>query len=156
MKKPSIQNETVVENQLITTQLRLQQILGHLDPMNPPDVCPIKDVLSNVTDKWSILVIIILGAQGKLRFNELKRTISGISSKILAERLKRMERDGYLKRTAYAEVPIRVEYQLTKFGIRYLNQILNLTEWIEKEAPEILKRRIQFDKIKPSNQVIKT
>ncbi|WP_034228327.1 winged helix-turn-helix transcriptional regulator [Aquimarina pacifica] len=148
MKKPSSHIEINTKNQLLTTQKRLKNILGHLDPLNPPDVCPIKDILANVTDKWSILIIIMLGESEKLRFNELKKRIKGISSKVLAERLKRMERDGYIQREMFSEVPIRVEYQLTAFGIKYLNQVLNLTQWINDEVPEILKRRIQFDKIK--------
>lgn len=149
MKKPSIKKETVTDNQLIITQKKLKKILGHLDPMNPPEVCPIKDILANVSDKWSILIIFILGANGKFRFNELKKNIRGISSKILAERLKRMERDGYITRKVFAEAPIRVEYKLSKFGVSYLNQLINLTEWMDKEVPEILKRRIEFDQIKP-------
>lgn len=150
MKKESNQKETVVDNQLITTQKKLKKIFGHLDPINPPKVCPIRDILSVVTDKWSILIILMLGNYEKLRFNELKKIIRGISSKILTERLKRMEKDGYIIRKVYPQVPIKVEYQLSKFGIQYLEQLLNLTEWIDKEVPEIIKRRIKFDKVKPA------
>ena len=152
MEKVDIQEETVVDNQQVTIQKKLEKLLGHLDPANLPEVCPIKDLLATVSDKWSILVILMLGAYGTLRFNELKRLIIGISAKVLTERLKRMERDGYLDRTVFAEVPIRVEYKLSDFGLGYLNQLLNLVEWIDREAPEIIKRRMRFDIFRPDNQ----
>ena len=85
-----------------------------------------------------------------MRFSEIKKKVYGISSKTLTERLKALERDGYLNRKAYNQVPIKVEYSLTSFGEKYLEQLLNLTEWIDKEAPTIIKKRIKFDKIKPA------
>ena len=126
---------------------RLKKVFGHLNPENPPQVCPIRDILSPVSDKWSLLIIIFLGGFKKIRFNELKRKVYGISSKVLTERLKTLERDGYIKRTVFPQVPVKVEYNLTEFGEKYLNQILNLTEWIENETPVIIKKRIKFDQI---------
>lgn len=150
MEKLSNQNETVVDNQSITVERKLKKIFGHIDPDNPPEVCPIRDILSPVSDKWSILIIIFTGAYRKLRFNEIKKKVYGISSKTLSERLKSLERDGYLIRKAYNQVPIKVEYSLTYFGLKYLEQILNLTEWMDKEVPTIIKQRIKFDKIRPA------
>ena len=150
MKKPGIQKETITDNQLNKTQEKLEKILGHLDPFNPPETCPIRDIFSSVNDKWSILIIILLGAHDKLRFNELKKIVRGVSSKTLSERLKKMERDGYLTRKVYPEVPIRVEYALTEFGFQYLDLMLNLIEWIDEKTPEIIKRRIMFDMVKPA------
>lgn len=150
MNELSNHKETVVDNQSITVEKKLEKIFGHLDPDNPPEVCPIRDILSPVSDKWSILIIIFTGAFGKLRFSEIKKKVRGISSKTLTERLKTLERDGYLNRKAYNQVPIKVEYSLTSFGKKYLEQILNLTEWIDKEAPIIIKQRMKFDKIKPA------
>ncbi|MFK7784335.1 MAG: winged helix-turn-helix transcriptional regulator [Crocinitomicaceae bacterium] len=149
MKKLSNDEETIVDNQSITVEKKMKKIFGHIDPDNPPEVCPIRDILSPVSDKWSILIIIFTGAYSKLRFNEIKKKVYGISSKTLSERLKTLERDGYLNRKAYNQVPIKVEYSLTYFGMKYLEQILNLTEWIDKEAPAIIKQRMKFDKIKP-------
>ncbi len=150
MEKLSNQKETVIDNQVITVEKRLKKIFGHLDPDNPPEVCPIRDILSPVSDKWSILIIIFIGGYGKLRFNEIKKKVYGISSKTLTERLKILERDGYLNRKAYNQVPIKVEYSLTSFGEKYLEQILILTEWIDKEVPNVVKRRVKYDKIKPA------
>ncbi len=105
------------------------------------EACPIRDVFSTVSDKWSILIFFNLGVHPKLRFNELKKSIKGISSKILTERLKRLERDGYIQREVFMEVPIKVEYQLSDFGQQYLEKALGLVEWIAEETPRILKRR---------------
>jgi DNA-binding HxlR family transcriptional regulator len=65
----------------------------------------------------------------------------GVSSKSLTERLKHLEKDGYIQRTMYSEVPIRVEYQLTEFGYAYLNKLIDITEWIGINMPEIIKQR---------------
>jgi len=150
MKELNNQKETIADNQSIMIEKKLKKIFGHIDPNNLPEVCPIRDILSPVSDKWSILIIIFTGAFGKLRFSEIKKKVYGISSKTLTERLKALERDGYLNRKAYNQVPIKVEYSLTSFGEKYLEQLLNLTEWIDKEAPTIIKKRIKFDKIKPA------
>ena len=152
MKELSNQEESIADNQLVTTQKKLKKLLGHLDPMSAPAGCPIRDMLAAVTDKWSILINLWLGNYGKLRFNELKKAVHGISSKVLTERLKRIEKDGYLVRKVYPQVPIKVEYELSKFGIEYLNQLLNLIVWMDKSAPEIVKRRIKFDEWKSTQQ----
>ena len=147
MSTSSNQNETHVDIQALDTKKRMEKIFGGLDPDNPPEICPIRDILSSVTDKWSILIVIFLGARDVLRFNELKRLIYGISAKVLTERLKRLERDAYVSRKVYPEVPVRVEYQLTEFGYTYLEQLLNLTEWIDTAMPEIVKQRHRFDEV---------
>lgn len=145
--KPSHSKETVDENQALMMQKKVEKLFGHLDPENPPETCPIRDILSPVIDKWSILIILFLGGYEVLRFNQLKKRIYGVSSKSLTERLKILERDGYILRKVYTEVPIRVEYQLSNMGYKYLEQLLNLTEWIDQQMPGILKKRYKFDQI---------
>ena len=145
MKKVSLQKETVIENQTVTIRKKLKKIFGHLDPSNPPEICPIRDILSPVTDKWSILIVLNLGGYNILRFNQLKTLLYGVSSKSLTERLKHLEKDGYIFRTMFPEVPIRVEYQLTEFGYTYLDQLTDITKWISDSMPEIIKRRYKFD-----------
>lgn len=147
METSSNRKETVADNQALEAKKKLQNIFGHLDPTDPPKVCPIRDILASVTDKWSILIIIFLGIHEVLRFNQLKKNIYGISSKMLSERLKNLERDAYVSRQMYTEVPIRVEYSLTPFGYSYLGQLMNLTEWIEMAMPEVVKKRHKFDEI---------
>jgi len=145
MKEVGLSKETVTDNQTVVVQKKLKKIFGHLDPNNPPEICPIRDILSPVTDKWSILIVIFLGGYHTLRFNQLKKMLYGVSSKSLTERLKHLEKDGYILRTMFSEVPIRVEYQLTEFGYAYLNKLIDITEWISISMPEIVKQRYNFD-----------
>jgi DNA-binding HxlR family transcriptional regulator len=81
-----------------------------------------------------------------LRFGELKKCVSQISSKVLSERLKKLERDGYISKKIFAEVPIRVEYQLTSLGYRYLEKLVVLSEWVTEEMDTIIKNREKYDK----------
>jgi DNA-binding HxlR family transcriptional regulator len=145
MKKAGLQKETVIDNQTVAVQKKLKKFFGHLDPSHPPEICPIRDILSPVTDKWSILIVLYLGGYSTLRFNQLKTMLYGVSSKSLTERLKHLEKDGYIIRTMFAEVPIRVEYQLTEFGYAYLNKLIDITEWISFSMPKIIKQRYKFD-----------
>ncbi len=147
MGKVSNQIETVADAKAIKVQKKLKKVFGHLDPEQPSEVCPIRDILAPVTDKWSILIVLFLGGYSKLRFNQLKKMLYGVSSKSLSERLKWLEKDGYLKREMFSEVPIRVEYQLTDFGLAYLEKLLELTEWINLQVPEVVKRRYQFQQL---------
>jgi len=138
------QTETVINNQHLMVQKKIKKLFGHIDPFNPPEICPIRDILSPISDKWSILIFVFLGLFNVLRFNELKKYIHGISAKILSDRLKQLELDGYLNRRMYAEVPIRVEYELTDFGYEYLERLINLVDWINLSMPEIIEKRHQF------------
>ncbi|MEM7510540.1 MAG: helix-turn-helix domain-containing protein [Bacteroidota bacterium] len=147
MSKVSNQIETIADAQAVKVQKKLKKVFGHLDPEQPPEVCPIRDILAPVTDKWSILIVLFLGGYTKLRFNQLKKLLYGVSSKSLSERLKWLEKDGYLTREMFTEVPIRVEYQLTDFGLAYLEKLLELTEWINLQVPEVVKRRYQFQQL---------
>src|SRR5215207_2908746 len=75
----------------------------------------VREVLSRVGDKWSVLVIAMLG-QGTRRFSELQRSIDGISQRMLTLTLRQIERDGLVERTVYPTIPPRVEYSLTPLG----------------------------------------
>ena len=141
MNEASNQNETIIDNQHLKLQKKMKKVFGHLDYNNPPEICPVRDILSVASDKWSILIILHLGGYKLLRFNGLKKMLYGISSKTLSERLKSLEIDGYIIREQYSEVPIRVEYKLSEFGLKYAEKLIELTEWMEKETVNILKRR---------------
>ena len=84
--------------------------------------CPIRDVLDRIGDQWSLLVLEALQG-GVLRFNELNRRIDDISKQMLSRTLKRLEEDGFIRRTLYAEVPPRVEYELTNLGRSFRRMI---------------------------------
>ncbi|MEM8999994.1 MAG: helix-turn-helix domain-containing protein [Bacteroidota bacterium] len=136
--------ETVTENQAISTVEKLEKMFGHLDYKHPPELCPVRDVMSVASDQWSILIILWLGYFPVLRFNKLKKYVYGISNKVLSQRLKVLEGDGYISRKAYAEVPIRVEYRLTDFGKSYVERLLELTEWMQQNSPKVLANREKY------------
>jgi len=101
--------------------------------------CPVRNVLDRFGDKWSVLVITILGEGGVMRFKDLNKTISDISQKMLTVTLRTLEADGLVSRKVYPEIPPRVEYQLTQLGQSLLPHIRNLTNWA-LENFEVIKR----------------
>ena len=102
--------------------------------------CPIRDVLDRIGDQWSLLVLEALGRK-TMRFNELGREIDDISRQMLARTLRRLEEDGYLSRTIFAEVPPRVEYTLTSLGRSFLDPLRILTQWADENLGAICKSR---------------
>ena len=136
--------ETIVENQEITIPKKLEIMFGHLDYKNLPELCPVRDVMSVASDQWSTLILLWLGYYPVLRFNKLKKCVYGISNKVLSQRLKVLEADGYLSRKVYPEVPIRVEYRLTDFGKAYVKRLLDLTEWMQQNSPKVLANREKY------------
>ena len=106
--------------------------------------CPIRNILDRFGDKWSMLIIILLGKEGTLRFNQITNQIGDISQKMLTVTLRTLEADGLVSRKIYAEIPPKVEYSLTNIGIELLPHIENLTQWALKHMPEITKSRERF------------
>jgi DNA-binding HxlR family transcriptional regulator len=110
----------------------------------PPDVyqplCPSRGVLDHVTTRWAVLVLIALREEMH-RFSALRRKVGGVSEKMLAQTLAVLEEDGFVQRTAYPEVPPRVEYRLTPLGSEVSKHIERLVGWIEASLPEVLKAR---------------
>jgi len=92
-------------------------------------VCVVKDIMSVVTDKWSLFVIYNLAYFQVLRFNELKKNIRGVSSRMLSVTLKKLENHDVITRRVYAEVPPRVEYTLTPFGKELADKAVDLNTW---------------------------
>jgi len=91
--------------------------------------CITKDVMAVLLDKWSLFVIYNLGYYKVLRFNELKTNIRGISSRMLSVTLKKLESNGVVERKVFAEVPPRVEYTLTDFGLELVEKTVDLNDW---------------------------
>jgi DNA-binding HxlR family transcriptional regulator len=110
----------------------------------PGDCRAIGDVLARVGDKWSILVVSRLG-EGALRFNELRRSIGGISQRMLTLTLRGLERDGLVTRTVFPTIPPRVDYALTPLGRDLLQPVSALGVWAIRNQPKIAKAREQFD-----------
>ncbi|EHG17434.1 winged helix-turn-helix transcriptional regulator [Prevotella histicola] len=106
--------------------------------------CPIRNVLSRVGDKWSMLVLFTLESNNNQRFKELQRNIPDISQKMLATTLKMLEADGLILRVAFSEIPPRVEYSLTKKGESLLPLINNLISWASDNMEDIIESRRNF------------
>ena len=110
----------------------------------------VREVLNRVGDKWSVQVVGLLG-DGKKRFSELRRSIEGISQRMLTLTLKGLERDGLITRTAYPTIPPRVEYELTKLGRSLLTPITELGDWAGQNRERIQIARNRYDAQKPKN-----
>ena len=102
--------------------------------------CPSREILEHLTSKWSVFFFFCL-SDGVQRFSELRNRIEGISEKMLAQTLKMLEHDGFILRTVYAEVPPKVEYQLTILGAQAAEKLNYLIGWIERSLPDILENK---------------
>jgi DNA-binding HxlR family transcriptional regulator len=110
----------------------------------PADCRAISDVLARVGDKWSVLVVTRLGA-GSMRFNELRRSIGGISQRMLTLTLRGLERDGLVTRTVFPTIPPRVDYALTPLGRDLLQPVSALGDWATRNQSKIARARERFD-----------
>ena len=115
---------------------------GHI---HVPTSChTVTEILSRVGDKWSVQVVVQLG-NGPRRFNELRRSVDGISQRMLTLTLRGLERDGLVTRTVFPTIPPRVDYQLTGLGCSLLKTVRGLGEWAIQNRDEILEARRRFD-----------
>jgi len=108
------------------------------------DECPIRNVVAQIGDKWSMLVMFAL-VDGPDRFNSLKSRIVGISQRMLTQTLRDLEREGYVSRTLYPEVPVRVEYELTPMGKSIVSPLYQLVSWAETHHDDIRQSRKDYD-----------
>jgi DNA-binding HxlR family transcriptional regulator len=104
-------------------------------------ICPVRDVMDRIGDKWTLLTIMHLGTADCMRFNELRRHVAGVSQRMLTVTLRALETDGLVARAVYAEVPPRVEYSLTPLGYSLLEVVLTLGNWAAANAPAIAEAR---------------
>ena len=116
---------------------------------NPPwdvfnNLCPTRQVLDRIADKWSVLIIRRL-SDGTLRFSQLRRAIGGISQKALTSTLRGLERDGIVSRRLYASVPPRVEYSLTELGRSLVKLVAGICSWAEAHIEEVQEARESYD-----------
>ena len=105
--------------------------------------CPIRDVLDRIGDQWSLLVLQALAAR-LMRFGEINRAIGDISKQMLSRTLKRLEQDGFVKRTLFAEIPPRVEYELTALGRSILAPLEALVAWADANHQSICNARRDY------------
>ena len=115
----------------------------HIDHTAPACLAA-REVLNRVGDKWSIYIVGYL-RDGPLRFNELRRSIEGISQRMLTLTLRGLERDGLVTRTVFPTIPPRVDYELTDLGRTLLEPVLAISQWAERHREEIQASRLRFD-----------
>ena len=99
--------------------------------------CPERVLLDHVTSKWGVLVLVAL-RDGRARWSELRRSVAGVSEKMLAQTLQILERDGLVVRTAHAVVPPHVDYHLSPLGEDLVDHLMPLMTWIGKHAGGIV------------------
>jgi DNA-binding HxlR family transcriptional regulator len=117
--------------------------------------CEVRRILDRIADKWSLLVISLLG-QNTLRFSELRRQIDGISQRMLTLTLRNLERDGLVSRTVYPVVPPKVEYRLTTLGVTLIDPIRALVSWTGEHQDEIRAARDAYDATEASADHVAT
>jgi DNA-binding HxlR family transcriptional regulator len=118
---------------------------GRLTAGFDADCVATREILNRVGDKWSVLVVVLLG-EGARRFNELKRALDGISQRVLTVTLRGLERDGLVKRTVYPTNPPRVDYALTALGRTLLEPVSVLALWAQGHRAEVQRSREAFDR----------
>ena len=106
--------------------------------------CPSRTSLAEIANKWTALIVVVLGP-GPLRFTQIRTAVDGISGKVLADTLRRLERDGVVERRSFDRMPPHVEYELTELG-HSLHEPLNaLRVWAEGNIERVLEAREAFD-----------
>ncbi|MCR0981571.1 winged helix-turn-helix transcriptional regulator [Roseomonas populi] len=112
------------------------------DAYNP--ACATRLVLDRIADKWAVLILGLLAGR-PTRFNAIRRAVPGLSQKVLAETLRRLERDGLLTRTAFATVPVTVEYALTPLGETLAETVDALRVWAETHIVAVQAAQRAYD-----------
>ena len=118
--------------------------------MPPDDIDPriealVHELIGRVADKWTMLVLEVLGEHGELRFTRLSELVPGISQKMLTQTVRRMERDGLLVRTVHAVVPPKVEYRLTTLGLTLGAAFCGVWVWAVENLDGVEQARQAFD-----------
>ncbi len=113
-------------------------------------ICPVRDLLDSIGDKWSTLILVSLAAQ-PLRFSAVRRAVPDISKRMLTQTLRSLERDGLISRRVFATKPPSVEYDLTALGESLLESMGALVGWVERSHPVVLQARVRFDALENTN-----
>ncbi len=101
--------------------------------------CPVRNILSRFSDKWSLLILYTLDGQEKMRYKEIMNAIPDISQKMLTTTLKNLEQNHFIKRMAYAEIPPRVEYSLTDLGKSFMPVLEQMLNWAQEHFEDVAK-----------------
>ncbi|WP_423603166.1 winged helix-turn-helix transcriptional regulator [Sphingomonas sp. MS122] len=106
--------------------------------------CPTRKLLDRIADKWSVLILLLLGLED-LRFNALKRRIEGVSQKMLSQTLRSLERDGLVSRTVVATVPVTVTYAITPLGRGLIGSLQSMIDWAETHMQDVAAAQRVYD-----------
>ena len=117
--------------------------------------CPSREILSRISGKWTIMILLCLEKTPK-RFNELKKVINGISQKVLTENLRSLERDGLILRKVISSRPIKVEYSSTHLSLELLGILNGLKDWTEDSMKQILRHNENYDQALIKEQIRKS
>jgi DNA-binding HxlR family transcriptional regulator len=109
--------------------------------------CVSRTTLEHITGRWGILAMAAL-RDGTMRFNALRRRVSGVSEKMLAQTLQALERDGFVHREAQPTIPPKVEYSLTESGRKTADMLMDLIEFVEAQMPEVVAANAAYDQAK--------
>lgn len=120
---------TNADNQFVALKENLKKIYRRSEPYRAQGFCPMSHVLATVLDRWSIFCLFNLAYYETLRFGELRKKIDGVSPRMLAVTLKKLEEHGFVERRAFLEVPPRVEYSLTAYGLELTRRLSELADW---------------------------
>ncbi|WP_246888294.1 winged helix-turn-helix transcriptional regulator [Streptomyces sp. GESEQ-13] len=118
-------------------------------PLPPPSMprfsvdCPSRPILDQVADKWSMMVLAVL--ERPTRFNEIKRQLEGVTQRVLTQTLRRLERNGLIRRRVLETSPVGVEYSLTPLGESFREPFTRLYEWTVAHSDEVLSAQREYD-----------
>ena len=140
---PTITDRFTTSEIAAARRYAIQRPAGAIDPRLAELV---HDLIDRVADKWTMLILEVLTEQAPLRFSHLGRQVTGISQKMLTQTVRQMERDGLVTRTVYAEVPPRVEYELTPLGLTLGGAFCGVWVWASDNLKAVDKARQSFDR----------
>lgn len=138
-------NSTAMHKEVTTSSI--DQLNLEIDAWlanNYSGVCPVRNILSRIGDKWSVLVVLRLGRKQQ-RFRELLRAVDGISQRMLTVTLRGLERDGLVHREVFSTRPPSVEYRLTELGFSLVDHISRIANWAVENQPRIEAARADYD-----------
>ena len=135
------------------TKAEIAQAKTYAVKLPPVEIDPkvealVHDLIGQVADKWTMLILDVLAENGELRFTQVANLVEGISQKMLTQTLRRMERDGLVIRTVHPVVPPRVEYKLTGLGLSLGGAFCGVWHWAADNLPDVERARRRFDDAK--------
>jgi DNA-binding HxlR family transcriptional regulator len=135
--------EVVVKREALATP---QGRDATIDSSTIADCEPMREVLSRVGDKWTVVLLAVLGDK-RMRFKDLHRAMGGISQRMLIVTLKNLERDGFMTRIVHPTIPPKVEYELSECGQSLRRVLKPIGEWVKANWSAIEKSRRSFDRV---------